>query len=205
MASIFNTVEVNTGKTARILNFLDSADDFFIAIGKSTPWDSSWGLNISDTNPPTPSVERTAIVEPIIYKRIEIGASAGAASRNTKCEDIVANEEPLSSIILTQQTLVQQNYTIYSTEELVNSDGSFAKSPEFIYVSGEILGIEYTTDSWRASALYTKLFLKEGVPDNLLIYTPDQVNGGLLQHLTFNTPVEREDEKRHKFEYLINV
>lgn len=205
MASIFNTVEVTTGKTARILNFLNSADDFFIAIGKNTPWDSSWGVNVSDTNPPSPSVERTSIVEPIIYKRIEIGSGAGAASRNTKCEDIVSNEETLSSVILTQQTLTQQNYTLYSKEELINEDGTFAKNPEFIYVSGEILGIEYQADSWRTSALYTKLFFEEGVPNNLLIYTPDQVKGGLLQHLTFNTPVEREDGKRHKFEYLINV
>jgi hypothetical protein len=205
MASIFNTVEVNTGKTARILNFLNSADDFFIAIGKPTPWDNSWGLNVSDANPPSPTVDRVSIVEPIIYKRVKIGSGAGAASKNTTCGDFNGNEDSLSSVVLVQQTITQKNYTIFTAEEIVNSDGTFARNPEFIYVSGSIFGEDYTAETWRASALYTKLFFKEGVPNNLQIYTPDQVKGGLLQHLTFNTPVEREDEKEHKFEYLINV
>ena len=72
MASIFNTIEVNTGRVARIINFLNTAEDFFIAIGKPTPWDSSFGLNVSDINPPSPNINATEILDPIIYKRIRL-------------------------------------------------------------------------------------------------------------------------------------
>lgn len=212
MTSIFNTVEVNTGRVARILNFLKSADDFFIAIGKSTPWDASFGLNISDTNPPTPSVNTTQILDPIVYKRIRLSTAgssdfqAKAASRSAACSDFQNNQDNLSAQVLVQETLAQQNYTLYNQEELVDPiTGAFIKNPEFVYISGVILGEDYTANQWRASALYTKLFFAPGVNDQLEIYTPNQVVGGLLHHLTYNTPVDRQDGKIHKFEYLINV
>lgn len=212
MASIFNTVEVNTGRVARIINFLDSAEDFFIAIGRANPWDSSFGLNVSDINPPTPSINATQIIDPIIYKRIRLSTGgqsefqAKAASRSAACSDFQQNEESLSSQILVQETLTQQNYTLYTVDDIVDPvTGEFNRNPEFVYVSGQILGEDYEADEWRASALYTKLFFADGVNDNLDIYTPSQVVGGLLHHLTYNTPVERQDGKIHKFEYLINV
>lgn len=212
MASIFNTVEVNTGKVARIINFLNSAEDFFIAIGKSTPWDSSFGVNVSDLNPPSPTVNETSIIEPIIYKRIRLSTGgessfqAKAASRSAACSDFERNEEELSSRVLVQETLTQQNYSLYTVNDLIDpSTGRFLRNPEFVYISGEILGEEYEADNWRASALYTKLFFAPGVDPNLDIYTPNQVSAGLLHHLTYNTPVERQDGKIHKFEYLINV
>lgn len=212
MASIFNTVEVSTGRVARIFNFLDSAEDFFVAIGKPTPWDSSFGLNISDINPPTPPITATEILEPIIYKRIRLSTAgssefqAKAASVSAACSDFQSNETNLSAQVLVQETLAQQNYTLYNKEELVDPNtGLFIRNPEFVYVSGNIIGEDYTTDEWRASALYTKLFFAPGVNTNLELYTPQQVTGGLLHHLTYNTPVERQDGKIHKFEYLINV
>ncbi len=212
MASIFNTVEVNTGRVARIINFLDSAEDFFIAIGRPNPWDSSFGLNVSDINPPSPSINATQIIDPIIYKRIRLSTGgqsefqAKAASRSAACSDFQQNEDPLSSQILVQETLTQQNYTLYTVDDIVDPvTGEFTRNPEFVYVSGQILGEDYEADEWRASALYTKLFFADGVNTNLDIYTPNQVVGGLLHHLTYNTPVERQDGKIHKFEYLINV
>lgn len=212
MASIFNTVEVNTGRVARIINFLSSSTDFFIAIGKSTPWDNSFGVNVSDINPPSPAPSETQIIEPIIYKRIRLSAGgdpnfqAKAASRSAACSDFQLNEEELSSQVLVQETLTQQNYSLYTVDDLIDPvTGQFIRNPEFVYVSGQIIGEDYNADQWRASALYTKLFLAPGVNSNLEIYTPNQVTGGLLHHLTYNTPVEREDGKIHKFEYLINV
>ena len=210
MASIFNTIEVITGRTARILNFLESADEFYIAIGKDTPWDGSFGLNISDINPPEPPIDATMILDPIIYKKLDIGtpgstAVVKAASINSQCSEITSNEEVVSAVVLVQQTIAQQNYTLFDAADIVNDDGTFSKNPDFVYVSGEILGTDYTASNWRSSALYTKLFLEDGVPTGQIIYTPNQVKGGLLHHLTYNTPVERQDDKRHKFEYLITV
>jgi len=202
MASIFNTIEVNTGRVARVLNFVASSDDFYVAIGKSTDWDSSFGLNVNDANPPEPTVESTSIPEPIIYKKVEVAAPA---SRTVLCQEFNSNVETLSSIILVQQSLTEQNYALFDPAEVVNEDGSFAKEPELVYVKVDILGTDYAADEWRASALFTKLFLEDGVTKGLSVYQPNQVKGGLLHHLTFNTPVERTDDKVHKFEYLINV
>ena len=202
MASIFNTIEVNTGRVARILNFVASSDDFYVALGKPTSWDSSFGLNVNDANPPEPTVDAVSLPEPIIYKRVSIAAPA---SRTVLCQEFNSNVETLSSIILVQQSLTEQNYALFDPLDVVNSDGSFAKEPELVYVSVDILGTDYTTEEWRASALFTKLFLEDGVTEGLSTYQPNQVKGGLLHHLTFNTPVERTDDKVHKFEYLINV
>jgi len=202
MASIFNTVEVNTGRVARVLNFVSTSDDFYVALGKPTDWDGSFGLNVSDVNPPEPPVEATTLPEPIIYKKVEVAAPA---SRTVLCQEFNTNTDALSSIILVQQSLTEQNYAIFDPSEVVNPDGSFAKEPELVYVKVDILGTDYAADEWRASALFTKLFLEDGVTEGLSLYQPSQVKGGLLHHLTYNTPVERTDDKIHKFEYLINV
>lgn len=209
MASIFNTIEVNTGRIARIINFLSSSSEFFIAIGKSTPWDSSFGLNINDNNPPFPLETVTNVIEPILYKRIQIGVSANsiasAAARQSNCSDFQPNQEVLSSSVLVQQSITQQNFTFYTLDELINSNGNYNYSPEFVYIKGSILDIDYTESSWRVSGLYTKLFLNQGVSPNLSIYLPSQVQGGLLHHVTYNSPVLRQANKQHNFEYIINV
>lgn len=209
MTTIFNTVEVNTGRVARIINFLQSSSEFFIAIGRNTPWDNSFGLNISDTNPPTPLNSEKGILDPIIYKRIQIGVGANsiaaAASTQAQCSDYNNNTPILSSTNLIQQSTATQNLTFYALEDLVNNEGQHLRNPEFIYISGEILDTEYNTETWRVSGLYTKLFLNVGVSTNLQIYTPSQVKGGLLHHLTYSSPVYRQSGKKHKFEYIITV
>lgn len=209
MASVFNTIEVNTGRVARIVNFLSSSSEFFIAIGKSTPWEGSFGLNITDQNPPVPTINTTQLLEPILYKRIKIGITGtsivSAASKQSHCSDYNSNQQALSSITLVEQSIAEQNFNFYAVEDIVNNDGSFSKNPEFIYIQATILDTEYVEDSWRACALYTKLFLNDGVSNNLPVYTPSQVKGGLLHHITYNTPVLRQTGKNHKFEYIINV
>jgi hypothetical protein len=209
MTSIFNTSEVITGRVNRIINFLNSSSEFFIAIGKPTPWDNSFGLSISDINPPFPNEDEKEIIEPIIYKRIQIGVGsnsiASAASNKLQCSDFNNNIDILGSTVLVNQSPATQNFTFYSLQDLINNNGQYKNYPEFIYIQGEISDTDYTTNDWRVSALYTKLFFNTGVPTNLSIYTPSQVKGGLLHYLTYNTPVLRQSGKAHNFEYIINV
>lgn len=209
MTTIFNTVEVTTGRVNRIINFLNSSPEFFIAIGKSTPWDNSFGLNISDTNPPFPNASSTEILEPIIYKRIQIGVGStsviSAASNKAHCSDYNNNQDILTSTVLVNQSPANQNFTFYSLQDLINNDGQYKYNPEFVYIQGEISDLDYSTDNWRCSALFTKLFLNANVPTNLNVYNASQVKGGLLHHLTYNSPVLRQSGKIHSFEYIINV
>jgi hypothetical protein len=208
MSTIFNTIEVTTGRVARIINFLESSPEFFIAIGKSTPWNQTYGLNINDNNPPFPLDSQLEILEPILYKRIKIGVGAdsvaSAASMQNQCQENT-NDEVLSSVNLIEQSAAQNNLTFFSLQDLKNNQDNRIHKPEFIYIQGEILDTDYTNDSWRCSALYTKLFLQPNVPTTLELYTPQQVKGGLLHHVTYNSPVLRQVGKTHKFEYIITV
>lgn len=209
MASIFNTVEVNTGRVNRIINFLQSSSEFFIAIGKPTPWDSTFGLNISDTNPPFPLQTEKEIIDPIIYKRIQIGVGSNsivsAAADQAHCSDFNNNNLILSNNVLINQSPATQNFTFFALQDLIDSDGNYVYNPEFVYIQGEISDLDYNADSWRCSALFTKLFFKAGVPNNLSTYTADQITNGNLHHLTYNTPVLRQSGKIHNFEYIIHV
>lgn len=209
MASIFNTVEVNTGRVNRIINFLQSSSEFFIGIGKPTIWDSTFGLNISDINPPIPLENSKHLIEPIIYKRIQIGVGSNSiitpATNQAHCSDYNNNNQILSNTILVNQSPSNQNFTFFALEDLINNEGDYVYNPEFVYIQGEINDTEYNTESWRCSGLFTKLFLNTGIPNNLSIYTPDQVKSGHLHHLTYNTPVLRQSGKTHNFEYIIYV
>lgn len=213
MASIFNTATTISGRVARILNFVNSGTDFFVGIGKPTPWDASFGVNVSDINPPLPLATTLTLPEPIIYKRVKCVAPASTVSicfnadspiNITNCSNTNFNIDQ-NAEVLVKESFTEQNYILHDPNTIVNTGNSFNILPEFVYVQAEILGEDYAVDGWRASALYTKLYLADGVPDNLEIYSPNQVTGGLIQQITYNTLVEREDSKIHRLEYIINV
>lgn len=210
MASIINTVQTNAGRVQRIVNYLKSVQDFYIAIGKNTPWDNSFGINVSDINPPFPTETATTILEPIVYKKIEMASGGvlkiGASFNNYICgNEITPNLNTIDSKVILQQSEVQKDYYLIPVEEIENEDGTYNTYPNFVYISGSIFDTDYTESSWRVSALFTKLFLKEGVNNNKILYSPNEVKGGILHHLTYGSPIERQQNKEHKFEYLIYV
>ena len=206
MTSIFNTTETAFGKASRIMNFLNNLEDnevVYIAIGKPTPWTSKYGLGVSDLNPPTPLKSQEVLPEPIIYVR----AKAGPAVKKLACD----SAEPFDNVatataeVLVEQSFYDREYQYLNIDSLYKEDKTFRIPPQYVYITGTIKGVDYQTDTWRASALFTNLILEEGVPNKKAIYTPDEVKGGVLNQITFNTPVCREEAKTHTFEYLINL
>ncbi len=215
MASIFNTITTISGRVTRILNFLESSDDFYVAIGKPTPWDASFGSGVSELNPPSPEPSSIVLPEPILYKKV---CCVAAATRSRFCETPVDNtnlggnaalcpDDGLlaDSTVLIQESFTDQNFTYYSADQIQIINGQYTVFPEVIYVKGQIQGEDYTEDGWRASALFTQLILADGVQTGLDVYQPSQVISGIIQQMTYNTVVERDDGKNHRFEYLINV
>lgn len=212
MTTIFNTSNSNAGRVARILNFVSQGTEFYVAIGKPTPWDSSFGQGVTDINPPTPSESSLTLPEPILYKKVKCVAPATKSlicidplqATSTQFCDIDFNV-PANSEVLVQESAIEQSYTIIDPSTIQIINGEYNITPELIYVQAEILGSEYNTVGWRSSALFTELFLEDGIAQGLDSYLPSQVTGGILQKLTYNTLVERQTTKTHRFEYLINV
>lgn len=213
MTTIFNTIETASGKAYRIMNFLDGLQNnprasstqkvVYIAIGKPTPWTNTFGLNVSDINPPRPFKSTTEIPEPIVYVR----ALAGPAIRKRACDDL----EPLDNIAATSsERLVEQSmsdleYQYLELDNIFLEDGTFRILPEYVYIKGEIRSEDYTEDSWRASGLYTGLILEDGVLSNKELYLPSEIKGGILSQVTYSSPILREESKTHTFEYLVNL
>ena len=212
MATIFNTSTTISGRITRILNFLESGTDFYIGLGKVTPWDASFGLGVSDLNPPSPTPSTIVLPEPIIYKKV---CCVSAAARTRICEAAVVETGSSTNLcpdtgiadsnILIEESYTDQNFTYYAAEEITVVNGQYTVFPEFVYVKGQIESEDYTEIGWRASALFTQLILADGVPSGQNIYQSNQVIGGIIQQMTYNTLVERQDGKSHRFEYLINV
>lgn len=206
MTSIFNTSETALGKAKRIINFLDNLLDkevIYIGIGKPTPWTNKYGLNVSDINPPIPTPEETTLPEPILYVR----AKAGAAIKKLGCDTLepVDNVSSTNTEILVEQSFNDINYQYLVYDNLLNEDGSFRLIPQYVYITGKINGTAYTDSSWRASGLFTNLVLEDNSIPNKEVYRPDEVKSAILNQITFNTPVLREDNKTHTFEYLVNL
>lgn len=211
MTTIFNTSNNIAGRVARILNFVNSGTEFYVGIGKATPWDSSFGTFVSDINPPSPG-DNDSLPEPILYKKVKCVAPA---TRSLICVDPLGNTSPTfcdidfnvpaNSEVLVQESAIEATYTILdpTTIQLVN--GEYNILPELVYIQAEITGADYTQDGWRSSALFTELFLEDGVTAGLDTYLPSQVSGGTIQKLTYNTLVERQSTKTHRFEYIITV
>ena len=206
MSSIFNTVNTVNGRVERILNFLNSAEEFYVGLGKHSPWNSTYGENISDINPPFPGESLLFIPEPIIYKRIDLAAPATRAS---VCLDELENDFEINSSanpkILHQESFAEKNFIFHDKAQIKQVEGNYNVLPELIYLQTTIKSTDYLKSGWRASALFTKLYLNEEVPLEQDLYTPDQVKTGLIHQITFNSFIPREVDKDHRFEYLIVV
>ena len=212
MATIFNTITTISGRITRILNFMESGTDFYVGIGKPTPWDASFGSGVSDLNPPSPTPDTLLLPEPIIYKKV---CCVAAAAQSRFCDQPIVETGPPQNLcpdtgiedsdILIEESYTDQNFTYYAPEEITVVNGQYTVFPEFVYVKGQIEGADYSELGWRASALFTQLTLADGVTEGLPLYTANQVTGGIIQQMTYNTFVERQDGKAHRFEYIINV
>lgn len=209
MPTVFHTAHPVSSKIAKIVNFVNNGLNFYVGIGKATEWDNSYGNSVTDENPPLPSSTTVELIEPIIYKRVKCVAPATVNRTgfiyNKVCETLTNTNELLNNNILIKESEFEKTLNLYSVEDIKFIEGQYNIVPDYIYIQAEIEPSEYREESWRCSALFTNLILKEGVSSSLDIYTPDQVEQGYIEQITFNSPVFQVPNKLHRFEYLISL
>ncbi len=200
MTDIFNTENLLVGRVGRLLAFLEYANNFYIAIGKSSPWTNDYGVGINDNNPPKPNINLSNIPETIIYKKVETVIPAVAS--NT-CADINLDSKDFE--VLAEGSLVQKTYNFIKPDKIYYSNGELRAYPTHLYISTKVEYTDYDTSSFRAIGFYTSIDLKQGVDRNKLIVLPNEVNKGLIHWASYSTPVERIEGKTHHIEFMMQL
>lgn len=187
MAEIFNYQITPFGKAHFLKQFL-TEHNFFFAFGKSTSWDSSWGVGVNDTNPPATDFN-LGIPEPFIYKQ----ALAANLVVPANC-DAAESKSTFTFEGESWSFLDHSNLTIDQLSKL---------SPQHFFMSVDLDVEDFIASSFRAVGLYVDLQIKTGVSSQVF-YTPDQVeNPGVLYWLSYNTPILKRLDKKVKVEILL--
>ena len=182
--SIYKYVEPLDVNNLIMIDYLQK-NEFFIAFGKTSAWDTSWGEDVSEENPPLPNNNLNDIPNPFIFKRckfvnpiVETSCNSSGFSFNT-CNIFEAQD-------------IEWVELDYTDTDLINLVPFKIRN----YVARvELTDLEFTVDSFRAAGLYLNPTLKSGVSSNLLTYTPDQLeNYGTLKLVSFFTPIFNNDQ-----------
>ncbi|MBD2201532.1 hypothetical protein H6G33_09255 [Calothrix sp. FACHB-1219] len=193
MTSIINYSLSTTGSVDRLLDFINS-NEFFFAIGKSTPWTNQWGDEVDDTNPPIPLASTKYITDPIIYKRAFI-VNPIVESQCGNIEFESCGEVSYNNKLWTR---LDQTKLSKDTLDILN--------PSNIYFSVSINSGDYSSPSFRIIGLYSKLSLLENVTTNKVIYLPSEVdNPGILHWIGYITPILRSTDKTTTFDLLLSI
>ena len=183
MTDIINYTLTNQGKSSRVLEFIRGNSNYFHVIGKSTSW-------TDDTKPPTPSPELRDILEPILYKRVTIIRPA----RIVQCPD---NDDILCN---------GNWFRTYRLEDILIDNRYFEVFPTHVYLQTIIRSNEYTANNFRVTGIVTNLTVKTGIPSNRQLYLPSEVSSpGLLQWVSYSTPIPRVTGKSHKLEFFLEL
>ena len=200
MALIFNNSTTPNGRVAKILDFIARKDDFYFAIGRETPWGPADGLNIDDLNPPVPTGDEVTFENPIIYKKAD---EAVPIITGTTCLDLDLSVTPTNG-----QTLINtstERGLIYVPEaDITLTDGNYFPKPNAVYVACSITETDYTAAEFRSAAFFSSLNLETGITVGLDIYQPNEVASGVLDWISFHSPVPRDSNKTHTIGLIIS-
>lgn len=182
--TIYKYQKPRVANNLAIIDFLNN-NEFFIALGKTNSWTSNDGINIDDTNPPTPSNLITQIPETFIYKRcrvvnpiIKSDCNPGAINLSA-CESINVDSIDWLEIDFRNIDLINQINTVIRN----------------YVVKVDLTDIEFTVSSFRAMGLFLNPTFVEGVSPNLVTYLPNQVaDYGLLKLVSYFTPIVNNNQ-----------
>lgn len=187
MAEVFNYQITPLGKAHFLKQFL-TEHTFFFGFGKTTPWDSSWGDQVDDNNPPK-SNYTLGIPEVFVYKK----ALAANLVVPANCD----SNESKSTFTFEGESWSFLDHNNLSIDQLSKLN------PQHFLIGVDLDVEDFITSSFRAVGLYVDLQLKSGVP-NQVIYTPDQIQDpGILYWLSYNTPIVKRLDKKVKVEILL--
>lgn len=186
MTDIFNNIFTRQSETYRVLALEEFiGQSAFFAIGKLNSWSDADQLGATDTDPPTPDKE-TVTPSPVIYKRAQIISPAIQS-------DLGTFEGSFKTINENQAT----KWHLIKTADLARDSSNYIVYPTKLYISCSLDLADLPTPTFRAVGLHTGVQLLSGVDEGKVVYDPSEiVDTGLLQWLSYSTPVTLQANKR---------
>lgn len=200
MSSIFNIAITPNGRVAKILDFIARKDEFYFAIGRETPWGPGDGLNIDDLNPPVPTGNETVFENAIIYKKAEI---AVPVIKGTTCLDLDLDTAPTNGLVLVN-TSTEQGLIYVEENDIVLTDGNYFPKPNAVYVATSVEETDYAAAAFRTSGFFSSIQLETAITEGLDIYQPNEVASGVLDWVSFHSPIPRDSNKTHTIGLIIS-
>lgn len=196
MTAIFNNTLTNIGNTNKLLSLINST--FYFAIAKSSAWDSSWGDNINDTNPPLPNPDVLSIPEILLYKQPYYQTLAVESN----CYDIDFANCGQSINTPTTVTLIDLSKASSALLNII--------VPQYLYFKVEItvndIALLSSGSSFRIGGLFKDTTV---ITPNQVTYLPTNINNqGTLFWVTYFTPILSSSYINNKistFEILLKV
>jgi hypothetical protein len=179
MPAIFKTINTDLSKVDRLLYLVNST--YFFGIGKNTTWDTSWGDDVSEENPPMPESSVINLPEVKLYKQPIYQTLAVESQCGTVEFDSCGSSEGSKKF-----TLINLETTSRETLNLI--------SPNYLYFKIEITENDLTfasINSFRVAGLYKDItFTSLGQ----IRYLPTLVlNQGTLYWASYFTPLEKNN------------
>lgn len=179
MPAIFKSINTDLSKVDRLLYLVNST--YFFGIGKDTAWNTSWGDDVTEENPPMPNSNIVSLPEIKLYKKPFYQTLAVESQCGTVEFDSCGNSESNKKL-----TLINLETTNRETLNII--------SPSYLYFKIEIKESDLTfanINSFRVAGLYKDItFTNSGQ----IRYLPTSVvNQGTLYWASYFTPLEKNN------------
>ena len=186
--SIFKVQQTKLGKIDRLIK-LATQNKFYFAFGKSTAWDSTWGEDVDDTNPPAPDEDDTSIPEPFLL----VKAFRASPVTEKECTSLIK--------IVDDVQVGAKTFRVLDKEEL--PPDLTVVSPSYLFVEGALESKKFT--SYRTIGLFLNPTFNTGVDINKLTFIPSEINSyGVLYNAAYCTPVT-SSAKLSKVQFIITL
>lgn len=190
--AIFKTTFTDKGKVDRLLYL--AASNFFLAVGKETPWTSDDGSDVTEENPPTPDSSLGDLTQVVLYKKpfyqtLAVESQCGI--------DFDSCGESLGTKKLTLINL-----------ETTSLETLYAIAPSYLYVRVYIdqSDLDFASiTSYRSVGLYKDITFN--TPGAIRYLPPSVENQGVLYWYSYFTPIYRDTlvDKASVFEIIIKA
>lgn len=179
MPAIFKSINTDLSKVDRLLYLVNLT--YFFGIGKDTAWNTSWGDDVTEENPPMPNSSIVSLPEIRLYKKPFYQTLAVESQCGTVEFDSCGNSESNKKL-----TLINLETTNRETLNII--------SPSYLYFKIEIKESDLTfanINSFRVAGLYKDItFTNSGQ----IRYLPTSVvNQGTLYWASYFTPLEKNN------------
>ncbi len=191
MPDLFKLQVTDAGKAERLIQVLTN-NRFYFAFGKSTAWDSTWGVGINDANPPTPASNLTSVAEPFIYKAARVVLPAVESGCG------VLDFQYCSSV-----TSAGKKYQVLRPD--LDLESLIKINPRYGYFEVSLLQEDFLNNpDFRIMGLFTNPVLLNGDPATGLTYNPNQLlKTGTLSSVIYGTPTFPDPDKQTVLNLLI--